>query len=324
MLSRPADLSDETLGSVLVRHWDLEATSMTYRPVGFGSHHWEISDRDGVRWFVTVDELDIAPSDAAFDRLSASLATAGALHDEGCRFVVAPLPTLDGEPLARAGDRFGVALYPFIDGQSFQWGEFSSPEHRRGVLDRLISVHTAPSAAGRQAIRDDFSIPYRDDLQAAFDIANDVGDCGPYAHATSVLIAGNAEPIQRWLARYDGLVADCRTRPDRAVVTHGEPHPGNTMLTSSGWLLIDWDTVLVAPPERDLWGLDPGDGSILDAYAAATGVRPLATELELYRIRWDLSDLAVGVGRFRRDHVGSEDDDKSWAILRSLIETVSG
>ena len=37
------------------------------------------------------------------------------------------------------------------------------------------------------------------------------------------------------------------------VVTHGEPHPVNVMQTDAGRVLIDWDTVAIAPPERDLW-----------------------------------------------------------------------
>jgi aminoglycoside phosphotransferase (APT) family kinase protein len=40
--------------------------------------------------------------------------------------------------------------------------------------------------------------------------------------------------------------------PDR-VITHGEPHPGNLMVTDRGPVLIGWDTVGLARPERDLW-----------------------------------------------------------------------
>jgi len=89
------------------------------------------------------------------------------------------------------------------------------------------------------------------------------------------------------------------------------------------WLLIDWDTALVAPPERDLWNLDPGDGNVLDAYASATGVSPRPALLDLYRLRWDIADIAVDVSRFRRPHAGSIDDDKSWELLTSLIRRVS-
>ena len=115
-----------------------------------------------------------------------------------------------------------------------------------------------------------------------------------------------------------------RAQPAQAVLTHGEIHPGNTMLTVGGWVLIDWDTALVAPPERDLWNLDPGDGTILDAYAAATGVIPQPSLLNLYRLCWDITDIAVDVGRFRRPHGGSAEDDKCWEFLSSLVEGISG
>ena len=307
---------------------------MAYRPVGFGSHHWEVIDTKGTHWFVTVDELETKrlsrhqSLDAAFDRLRAGLATARDLRDHGHTFAVAPVPTLDGEPLARTNHRFGVALYPFVDGQSFAWGEFATPAHRRAVLDLVISVHRAPNAVRRRALADDFTVPHRDELEAAIrsgddDCDGDLADWGPYARPTALLLASNATSVQRLLARYDQLAIEGRTQASRTVLTHGEPHPGNTMLTSDGWVLIDWDTALVAPPERDLWGLDPGDGSVLSAYAEATGVAPLPSMLELYRIRWDLADLAVDVSRFRRHHTGNADDDKSWDILRHLIASIS-
>jgi spectinomycin phosphotransferase/16S rRNA (guanine(1405)-N(7))-methyltransferase len=137
------------------------------------------------------------------------------------------------------------------------------------------------------------------------------------------LLAANQVPLRRVLARYDDLAAQARVQLARRVLTHGEPHPGNTMLTSDGWRLIDWDTVVVAEPERDLWSLDPGDGSILARYREATGVRPLPPVLELYRIRWDLADMAIVASRFRRPHQGTADDEASWELLRSLVEQVS-
>ncbi len=130
-------------------------------------------------------------------------------------------------------------------------------------------------------------------------------------------------PIQRLLARNDRLVTRARTQPSRTVLTHGEPHPGNTMLTDEGWVLIDWDTALAAPPERDLWSLDPGDGSILDAYAGLTGVIPQPTMLDLYRLRWDITDIAIDVSRFRRAHTGNAEDDKSFELLTSLVRQAS-
>ena len=330
MLTSPDGLPEATLVSALGRSWGMTVASMRYRAVGWGSHHWEVADAAGPRWFVTVDELEnkrlsaSEPLAAGFTRLRAALAAAMDLRACGRTFVVAPVPARDGEPLTRVDGRFGVAVYPFVAGQSFDWGEFSSPAHRLSVLGLLVEVHTAPSAASRRALADDFAVPYRDELEAACAPSGEVADCGPYARSTSLLVRQHARPLQRLLARYDALVSEARAQGARTVLTHGEPHPGNTMLTDDGWMLIDWDTALIAPPERDLWDLDPGDGSILEAYASATGTSPQPFLLDLYRLRWDLADIAVDVSRFRRPHAGNIDDDKSWELLSSLIKRVSG
>jgi len=188
-------------------------------------------------------------------------------------------------------------------------------------------AHTAPAAARRHALADDFTVRYRGELVAACDPAGDVVDSGPYALAASALARRGAAAITRLLARYDQLVALARSRPPgRAVLTHGEPHPGNTILTcgesGNSWLLIDWDTALVAPPERDLWLLDPGDGTILRAYAEATGVVPEPALLELYRLRWDITDLAAGSRQLRRAHADTADASKTWQLLRTLVERI--
>ncbi len=329
MLTPPDDLPEAALAAALGRWWGVAVASAEYRPVGWGSHHWAVTDAAGSRWFVTADELEHKrmserePLGAAFRRLRASLAAAMDLRASGAAFVVAPVRTGGGEPLVRVNDRFGLAVYPFVDGQSFDWGEFSSPGHRLGVLGLVAAVHKAPAAAGRHAPADDFAVPHRDALEAAFDPAGDVTGRGPYALRTSLLVRRNAAPIRRLLARYDRLVSRARSRPARAVLTHGEPHPGNTMLTAGGWVLIDWDTALKAPPERDLWLVDPGDGTMLDAYADATGVTPMPDLIEAYRLRWDIADIAADVSRFRRPHAGTPEDGKAWGFLTGLIERVS-
>lgn len=109
------------------------------------------------------------------------------------------------------------------------------------------------------------------------------------------------------------------TRADttRNVLTHGEPHPGNTLRTNDGWRLIDWDTALVAQPERDLWHLATPE--TLAAYEEATGVRPRQDMLELYRLQWDLTDLVEVAECFSRPHTGTPNDDQSWEILTRIV-----
>jgi hypothetical protein len=41
--------------------------------------------------------------------------------------------------------------------------------------------------------------------------------------------------------------------------------------------------------------------------------------LELYRLGWDVKDMAYGTARLLRPHTGTVDDAKTWEGLRTLI-----
>src|SRR6202034_3158207 len=213
MLTPPDGLPGTVLASALERSWGLAVASMQYRPVGWGSHHWEVADAAGTRWFVTADDVENKrvsagePVAAGFERLRASLAAAMDLRDCGAAFVLAPVATRDGEPLARVRSGFGVAVYPVVDGQSFSWGGFSSPGHQREVLGRLVAVHTAPAAPRRRARADDFTVPHRDQLEASFGPGpgRDASECGPYALPVSRLVREDAAALPPRLPRGGAL-----------------------------------------------------------------------------------------------------------------------
>lgn len=82
-------------------------------------------------------------------------------------------------------------------------------------------------------------------------------------------------------------------------VTHGEPHRGNVFRTTEGWKVVDWDTALVAPAERDWWDLQGGrlgDPVLVD----------------LYSLRWDLLEVACSVSECFEDHV---DDRNTQGVV---------
>ena len=324
----PGDLDEAGLVAAVERGWGIRVASMGYLAVGWGSHHWKVSGADGTAWFVTADELENKRVSAresledGFGRLRAALGSAVALRTAGRQFVVAPVLAEDGDPAVRFGGRFAVAVYPFTEGRSHQWGDWTS-ELRSAALNMVAAVHTAPPAACGQALADDFAVPFRDQVEEVCS-GGDVPERGPYTMPAVRLLRAHAAGIGRLLCRYDELAAAGRARPGRNVLTHGEPHPGNVMLAGDGWRLVDWDTAAIAPPERDLWHLDPGDGSTLDAYAAMTGVAPLPELIEGYRLGWDVKDMACDAARFFRPHAGDADDAQSWRLLTSAVEQAAG
>ena len=235
------------------RAWGVTVDSLDYRPVGFGSHHWVATDSGGNRHFLTVDEL--ASESRIGEEISVhglqlrpALAAAIDLRAFGCRFVVAPIATKDDDPLVRF-DGYAVALYPLIEGDSFTFEESFGQADRNQILELITQLHRVPIDAIRLPATDWFVIPWLEQLDQPWHYEDESGPKGPYAAIASQLLIDNEAGIKRLIVRYRTLLARYLSDPGPAVLTHGEIHPGNVMTTSRGWMIIDWDTVMLAPPE---------------------------------------------------------------------------
>lgn len=81
MRTPPQDLIEADVGIAVAAHWSIVAETIEYAPVGFGSHHWVLTEPAGRRWFVTGDA--VADSDQRLADLTAALKTAHALRHTG-------------------------------------------------------------------------------------------------------------------------------------------------------------------------------------------------------------------------------------------------
>jgi aminoglycoside phosphotransferase (APT) family kinase protein len=326
MFTRPDELTDAVVTSVLVEAWGITPAAAEYLPVGFGSHHWAVRTSNGERWFLTVDDLGAKrhhpaePLTQPRQRLDAALRTAQRLRDAGLAFVVAPRTTTSGGLLASVPPHFEAALYPWIEGRSHPFGEYASEADRSEVVELLAALHRVDPSTLVDAGHDDFAVPNREELLRAIDEADDGWDTGPFGDRARLLLRDRAEGVVALLQRYDRLAQTARDAPDRRVATHGEPHAANTISTAAGRLLIDWDTVRIAPPERDLWMVLDGGATLSAAYEARTGIRPLAPLLEMYRLLWDLTEIAGYTAFFRAPHAGTADAVESWENLVQYLD----
>ncbi|GIJ81194.1 aminoglycoside phosphotransferase family protein [Micromonospora phaseoli] len=337
MRDRPTGLDEDQLTAALFQGWDMRVESAKYLPVGAGSYHWSVTDQNGIVRFVKVDDLragEASPRDFC-NGLRQSLTTALSLHrDAGLGFVVTAIPATDGTLLRRLTPRYALSVFPLVDGTA---GEFGP--HRRDELGEMVAVladlHGATPVVAHLASRTDLRLPGRKRLRGALRSLDHPWTGGPHAEPARKLLIRHQARVRRWLADFDRLVDVTRTTVPGWVVTHGEPHPGNVMHTSDGMRLIDWTTVQIAPPERDLWMLTAAftnmigtdaldvDDDVLAGYAEATGrtVRPAG--IALYHRWWVLADVAAFTDDLRRPHGDGEDAAAALAYLTGYLETAT-
>jgi spectinomycin phosphotransferase len=318
MRALPDELETRALIPVLADGWGFDVASAEYAPVGGGSYHWVVTDHEEGRGFVTVDDLDWKPwlgetRASVFEGLRRAFDTAVALSESGVDFVVAPIPDASGESLRRLTPRYSIALFPFVAGRVGRFGRYERAE-RAAFLMMLDELHRATPVVVSVAGSVDLHLPGRPELEAAVDDLDEPWLGGPFSERARQALARHASDIVELLALSDGLAADVADRSSDRVITHGEPHAGNMMWDGERHLLVDWDTVGLAPPERDFWMLvdDPSG-----ADAIARDLDPVA--LSFFRLRWDLADLAAFTHQLRSPHRQSEDTVKAYDALMYYV-----
>src|SRR5258708_19152527 len=118
MRSPPDTFGEGEVIASLADGWGLSVANARYAPVGAGSYHWDVTDADGRRLFVTVDDLDEKgwlghDRESVFDGLRRAFDAAVALRrDGGLPFVVAPIPTARAQAVHRTDVRHALPLFP--------------------------------------------------------------------------------------------------------------------------------------------------------------------------------------------------------------------
>lgn len=167
---------------------------------------------------------------------------------------------------------------------------------------------------------DDFRLPRRDQLDLALSRRARPWNTGPYGERARALLNVHAPGVRQLMSAYDVWAARVASRPDRMVATHGEPHAGNVLVTAQGPMLIDWETVLLAPPERDLWTLAAERPALLHEYRTATGSRLDADALALYELQFDLMEIAEYLTLFSDAHATTDETRLAWVKLSRHLQ----
>ena len=172
VFTRPDDITEGQIRAELAASWNFAAQTLSYLPVGFGSHHWRATNAAGRQLFLIVHDLPqmlhsrLDTAEAAFGRLVTAFECALSVRrDENLEFVIAPVPTVNGTVVRRLSVRYSLAVCPYLtDCEPADADEF--PEADRPAVVRLLTeLHRATPPAAPQ--RCDFGLQNADGLRAA-------------------------------------------------------------------------------------------------------------------------------------------------------------
>src|SRR5690606_18104493 len=101
---------------------------------------------------------------------------------------------------------------------------------------------------------EDFALPSTALVQQMMSLAHESALESPAAMGLAAFLRENADRIEHILVRAQGIGRSLQSRPFELVLCHSDIHTANILVGNDGEIwLIDWDSPLIAPRERDLF-----------------------------------------------------------------------
>jgi spectinomycin phosphotransferase len=251
MLIKP-DLKNEEIIACLRDAYGLIVDKVMFLPLGadFNTAVYRITTNNGSDYFLKLRSGKF---------LEASVSVPKYLADLGIKQVIPPLATKTKQ-LWTSLASFKAILYPYVDGNNGvdakpsddHWVQFGATIKKLHSLD-------IPSSITKDVPRETFSSKWRETVKALLiRIENEVFE-EPVAVKMALFLKSKNSEILKLVDRAEALLMMIQKQPIDYVLCHADMHGWNLIIDKENALyIVDWDTLISAPKERDLMFIGAG------------------------------------------------------------------
>lgn len=230
-----------------------------------------------------------------------------------------PHPAPSGAFLVRRADKTAL-LFSFIEGETL--GEKAlSPAQAAELANIVAALHQSAPGLGHSlgAIAEDLSLAFLKELK------DPLASTQKTPPGLTRLIKANATALSEACETLTALRNEARAPCARLAVCHADLHGWNLMQGDKLYLL-DWEGLVLAPPEADLFMLrgSPREKDFFDAYRQARpGFAPDERLIAYYRLRRTLEDLWDFIVQVRDDPLQRPEElDKGLTALEDAFRSL--
>lgn len=250
----PPELPEEQLRACLRDAYGFEPATLAFLPLGADTSTavYRAVAPDGEASFIKLRR-------GAFNGVSVTFPRW--LSDRGMETIIPPLPTTAGQLWTQLGP-FTVVRYPFVTGADAYGTPLSERQwHSFGAAVRQLHSATPPAALGQAIRHETYGDEARRQVRAL--LAQLPAPPDAIAARAAVGLQAHRETILALVERAETLARRLRHDARPTVICHGDLHAGNLLIDAEGHLyLVDWDTLIRAPRERDLMFIGGGQGFV--------------------------------------------------------------
>ena len=251
MLIKP-NLKDEEIIACLRDAYGLDIATVSFLPIGadFNTAVYRITTTDGADYFLKLRSGEF---------LEASVSVPKYLANLGIKQVVPPIPTKTEELWASLAS-FKAILYPYIEGcngveaklSEDQWVQF-------GASIKKLHSTDIPASITKDVPRETFSSKWRETVKAFLMRIENKAFEEPVAIKMALFLKSKSSEILKIIEQTEALAITIQKQSLEYLLCHADMHGWNLMVDKEATLyIVDWDTLIFAPVERDLMFIGAG------------------------------------------------------------------
>lgn len=260
MLTKP-DLKDEKIMACLYDAYGLDVAEIFFLPLGadFNTAVYRVTATDKTDYFLKLRSGDFC---------EASVLVPHHLNQIGLKNIIPAIATKTGECWTSL-NAFRVILYPYIDGRNAIKMKLSEPQWLQfGAGIKKLHTTDIPKHININLPKEIFSSKWCDTVESFLRRIEDEEFTDTVAARTALFLKSKSDLILNLIKRVIELRSTLQNQSFDYVVCHADIHGWNLLIDQNNHLyMIDWDTLILAPKERDLMFIGAG---IWDAGCTAT------------------------------------------------------
>jgi len=318
MLEKP-ELKDEKIINCLRNEFGLIVEKLSFLPLGadLNTAVYRAATSDKTTYFVKLRK-------GGFNE--ASVMVPNFLSDLGIKQIIPSLTTQTGQFWANLNS-FKVILYPFVEGHNGfekklsnkQWVEF-------GTALKRFHISNIPSAITNGIQKDDFSFQWRNTVKTFLERIEKEAFNEPVAIELADFLKTKKNETLELIKRTEQFAQMLLEQLPGFILCHADIHGWNLLIDNNEALyMVDWDTLIFAPKERDLMFIGGGLGNsgytpqeeetmFYQGYGQ-TNINQIA--IAYYRCERIIEDIAVYCEQIFLSDEGGKDRKESLENVKS-------
>lgn len=318
MLEKP-DLNEEEFVACLQNEYQLSIAKLGFLALGADENTavYRVVTKSQEEYFLKLRKGDLDESVILVPEY---------LSEIGTNQIIPIFKTKSGKIWA-SFNSFKVFLYPYIDGHNAyevkmskkQWIEYGTALKNFHAVEMPLEITDGIR-------RESFSSHWRDTVRFHLEQIKRKKFSEPAAKELASFLHSKSDETIDLVSRADRLGKILIDQPPEHIVCHGDIHGWNILIDTNGKLfMVDWDTLIIAPKERDLMfvGGGLGDSGYTPQQEEAmfyqgygkTEINQIA--ISYYRYERIVEDIAIYCDQILLSDKGGQDREQSLRYLKS-------